>query len=297
MKLSKFAIAGAACCLFFTSCQSTKTASSKSSDSVRIDEYSSGDEAGDDVIAEYTESGKKEIKAEKKNPKKPFSWAAMFDSKFLEVDTCSVFTETAFGSLKEQSAHTVISGKTRQFGLSSPYMASNYVFLIDENGRTKIEKAMNQYMKDFSDKKLSTAGGKNKTKKIYGKIPCRLEFGTLKGNYPNYGNGYGYLGYKFVGKSPYFTISIPKVTNEAFLDNRSEVEESLEINYYFTKSQIKTFIDLLNDERLSEAVREHEVELYGEAYVNEKYGETSVTEEYGDDYTEDNSELYEITED
>ncbi|MCR4742235.1 MAG: hypothetical protein K5866_05140 [Treponema sp.] len=212
--------------LLFTSCQSTDQVQ-ETQDSYQDGEY---------------ESSEQSIQKDQKQTKKKKGFS-LFDNseKYLYGKQSTLFTFAVTNPLKQQDAFAVYNVKTGDTGFASNYMAAYYMVFLDEYNHQLLEKAYNNYLSDF-DKKMLKRDDKQ-TYKEYGKIEASLNWGSLKKSTPNNSKGECYIGYSFYKGSPYFTLTMFPMFNEYSNITDSATRESLLLNYYFTKSQMKLILE------------------------------------------------------
>lgn len=245
----------------------------------------SADTYEDAVAVEDTyddEEGTK-LDAKKKSEKKSssgFSLLGLFGSKFRTIGEASVYTPQIFGGIKQTASEVILYPKKETVGFASSYQAAYYYLTFNPAARKAFIKAVDQYYKDFENKKLNR--NDKKSYKQYGKINADVYWGTVKGNSPNYGEGSLMLGYKFYEKSPYFTITMYGCTNEAFVEGSSEMETSMHLYYYFTKNQAKMLCDQLTDENIQKVLYEYEIEQTGTPEAEDSYIEADSEDEVSD---------------
>ena len=256
--MKKTILTAIALCLFgmlAVSCGSTKKIQSPA------DEYED-EETVETTITEEddsTEIKKSDKKSKKeKNPKKKNIIQEIFTfgnrdeyNKFYEI---SVYEKEITG-MKEKRATTLIRTDNNMAGFGAYYMMAYYIVQFDEVGRIKLTQAIDAYLSDFENKTLQRKG--KHTDRAYGKVPYRLDWGTLSSSTPNTGSGEGYVGYEFIKGSPYFTLSNYAFTN----DNYEKIgdttsRESLPLNYYFTRSQLKELKEFISNENITKLVSE-----------------------------------------
>ncbi|MCF0242486.1 MAG: hypothetical protein HUK25_07600 [Treponema sp.] len=269
MKITKLLAACVLTVSVLAGCSSTKTDM----------ELESADSYGDSVSV--SEEGTKistDTKADNKKKKKSsgFTLKNLFKAKFEEIDSGSIFTTKALGGIKQNVTSVVIYPKEEMAGFGSAYMAAYYYLVFDQQNRQALAKYVEQYFSDFENKKLNR-DNKN-SQKAYGKIQAKVVWGTIKGNTPNYCTGTIYIGYKFVDKSPYFTLSMDKTINEVFLSGNSSIEESLQLHYFLTKNQASSLVASLSDEKVSEAFRRYQIAEFGVDEDSDLYDEDSSEE-------------------
>lgn len=185
---------------------------------------------------------------EKKPKKSIFSFGN--NKKVLEASEGIVFSKGITGQLKQQRADYVINLDTSEPGFGSPYLASySYIFMNSESA-AYFSNAFEQYEKDFEAKRLERKG--SKLYKKYGKFDISVKWGAVKMLTPNYGTGKGLLGYEFVNKSPYFTLTIYPVKNKYHEKESTAQEESPTFKFYFTKSAARKLIEHMDAENVNQ---------------------------------------------
>lgn len=253
-----------ATCLMFAGCASSKV---KESVEASADTYVSEESDVIEETSEVTNKSTKKTTSTKK--KKSFNLGDIFKSKFVPIGESSVYSTMVFGGIKQQAAQIVYYPSRELSGFGSAYMAAYYYLTFDDKARHEFINAVDQYFKDFDNKKLKRDD--KKSFKVYGSVKTKAYWGTIKTSSPNNGEGKLELGYKFVDKNPYFSLTMQPVINQTFLDGGSEVEESLQLHYYMTKNQCRMLADALSDEALAKAIYEYEVSEYGVPEVEDSY--------------------------
>jgi hypothetical protein len=258
MKLVK-TIMGTAGILFIASmllcsCQSTKTNGSTtvSGDS----DYS--DSADDETAITVNDTDKSTADSydtvaddsRESEPKQEsfFSRLTQGSVKFKEVGSFDLSTMGLNSKVKKQEATFLIDEKTYNAGFGSPILAAYCVMLMDQKTRSVYINAVNSYLKDFENKKLDRKD--KKSYKKYGKSKATIYWGMVKSQTSNYAYPEAFFGYTFKEKSPYFTITMYPTVNEKRKVDDSVAEESMIVNFYFTKAQARTLADFLAEDNL-----------------------------------------------
>ncbi|MCQ2573552.1 MAG: hypothetical protein MJ182_06630 [Treponema sp.] len=276
MKCVKKALALAAALIFVTGCASNKV---DSSSEVGTDSYEDSVLLDDDEVTDVDEVYQIDngTRAEsKKNAKAKGSGNFLqniFGSKYMEIEDGSLFTSKTFGGIKQNACTYVVYPGTDTAGFGSNYMASYYYLTMDDANRKMLENCMQKYFKDFENKKLKRDD--SKSYKAYGKIKVFLRWGAVKGNNPYFAKDVPvFVGYKFVDKSPYFTLtmnqSVPGNTHER-IEDVNDVVFSAYLNYFFTKAQCNMLIEGLSDEKIAKVLNKYEIEETGEYQENDSY--------------------------
>lgn len=247
---------------------------------------------GDSYISEEDEANETKIssktrKSSSDKKSSDFSFANLFKSKFITIGESTVYAPQMFGGIKQTEADIIYYPKKDAAGFSASFKAVYYYLTLDDSARNSLIKAVDRYFSDFEEKKLSRSA--KKTEKAYGKVNSEVFWGTLKGNSPNYGEGSLNLGYQFVEKSPYFTLTLYPVDNIPYSKGLVNDEKSLKLEYFFTKNQARMLADALMDENLEKKIREYEAVELGLVEDIDDYSYTSDSdyEEIEDDGVEE----------
>ncbi len=265
--MKKTIISAVALCIFgmlAVSCGSTKNVQSPAD--VYEDEKTEEESISEDGDAvAIKKSDKKEKKA--KDPKKKNFVQEMFTfgnrdeyQKYYEI---SLYEKEITG-LKEKRATTLIRTEDYKAGFGCYYMMAYYIIQMDEVARTKLVQAIDTYFSDFENKNLQRKG--KHTDRAYGKVAYRLDWGSISSSTPNMGSGEGYMGYEFIKGSPYFVLSNYPFNNDNYDKIGSTTSrESLALNYYFTRAQLKELREFISNENISKLVAE----------MNENYADSA----------------------
>lgn len=169
--------------------------------------------------------------------------------KYLKYDVISLFTPELTG-LKERNAVALIRIEDFSAGWGSTYAAAYYIVQFDEESRSKLKNAIEQYFSDFENKRLQRKG--KHTDRTYGRIKYRLDWGATSATTPNNGKGEGYMGYEFIKNSPYFVLNNYPFENDYYKRaGESTTRESMQLRYYFTRSQLRQLISVLSEENIA----------------------------------------------
>lgn len=177
---------------------------------------------------------------------------------YYEYDTASFYLKNLAGSLKNQKATVVFNPDTKYAGWGSVYFAAYYYFLMDEDSRATLKKCMETYLSDFENKRLNRK--EKSTWKKYERADVMIEWGTFKSSTNFFAHGKAYLGYEFVKKSPYFTVTFLARPNENLHPSRNVSEEkcdSMNLKYHFTRAQIAIILNALSEENISSIIEEY----------------------------------------
>lgn len=210
-------------------------------------------------------------KAEKKNFfDRMFTYGNKND--FVSNDVTSVFTHGVGVGIYQQKATILINPEEGTAGFGSVYLASYYIMQYTPENYQKLSDAYEKYLDDFENKRLDRKE-KNAQKK-YGTMNVHLDWGTIKTSTPNNGNGKAYIGYEFVKKSPYFTITIYPVENDYYPYTDGAVSrESIMLRYYFTKAQMRDLLNMTSEEAVNKFMVKYAEENIVEQQTGDGYEE------------------------
>ncbi len=231
--------------MLFCSCQSTKT-----SDSTTVQSDSEYNVPSEDEVAVKPESEGEVYESGTSEPQSDsfLSRLTQGSVKFKEAGTFELSTTGFNAKLKKQEATFMLDAKNYNAGFGSPIMAAYYVVLMDQKTRSVFINAVNSYLSDFENKKLNRKD--KKSYKRYGKSGATIYWGVIKSQTSNYAYPDAFFGYTFKDKSPYFTITMYPTVNEKRKVDDSVAEESMIVNFYFTKAQARTLADFLAEDNL-----------------------------------------------
>jgi len=173
--------------------------------------------------------------------------------KDIEMDKTKIFQLTVVNTLKQEDADVIYNVKSEKSGFSAWYQTNWYHLLFDTATRRGLAAASQQYLSDFEQKKLDRKD--KKSYKVYGEYPVTLRWGTIPGMESGYADTNVQFGYEFNKNSPYFTMTVWQVANEAYKDNSSDVPTSSTLHFYMTKAQAVQMTEMLSDEKIMEALK------------------------------------------
>lgn len=271
-KMIKFTSIAILAVALLCSCQSTKNTNESQSELTSISvktselndkEIDDSDEYSDDETYQIVEENPE---IDKKKDNTFLTGVANFftnnhKTKYLETGTFKLSTSTISLKLKTQEATFLIDEKNSKAGFGSSILSAYYIVLMDKKTRIIYQEAVNKYLSDFENKKLTRRD--KKSEKKYGKSRVTLNWGTIKGQTPNKGDANIVLGYCFKDDSPYFSITIYPTTNELRATDEYAPESSMNLQFYFTKAQCKALSDFLDEKNLNEILYQNvpEVEI------------------------------------
>lgn len=136
--------------------------------------------------------------------------------------------------------------------------------LMDAQARKVIRDAYDQYLQDYSEKKLDRK--RTKFVKCYGVARTMVEWGPMQ--YSAYADPRLEIGYMFVGKSPYFVLKLCHCDSD---QKKGDVAIKYAGMYlYFTRDQMKDFIDAIQEDVISLAIENQKMASF-EASKGDSY--------------------------
>ena len=173
--------------------------------------------------------------------------------KDIEMDKTKIFQLTVVNTLKQEDADIIYNIKSEKSGFSAWYQTNWYHLLLDTAARRGLAAASQEYLSDFEQKKLNRKD--RKSYKSYGEYPVTIRWGTIPGMESGYADTNVQFGYEFNKRSPYFTMTVWQVPNEAYKDNSSDIPMSSTLHFYMTKAQVVEMSEMLSDEKIMEALK------------------------------------------
>lgn len=189
--------------------------------------------------------------------------------KYIYYDTVELATGTMAMGIKPRPGQMIFNPKTEMAGIQVNYQSAIFNILFDEKTRYQIADALSRYLDDYEGKRLVRKKN-SKTRKIYGKGNCYIEWGVLKSMMNNHANTRVQFGYEFKKDSPYFCLIIKGAENEQKNMGTYVAKESTEVQLYFTRTKARAFAAALSDDAI-EAQREVYLQIMGED--SEEYSE------------------------
>jgi hypothetical protein len=235
--------------LAFVSCSSTKV------DTVSPDQYGTEVTPISPSSAPAGTSKDEEEKSAIVVPQQGNAFTRFFtgSQKDIEMDKTKIFQLTVVNTLKQEDATVIYNIKSEKAGFSAWYQTNWYHLLFDTAARRGLAAASTQYLSDFEGKNLDRKN--RKSYKAYGEYPVMLRWGTIPGMESGYASTNVQFGYEFNKSSPYFTMTVWQVPNEAYTDNSSEVPTSSTLHFYMTKGQIVQMTEMLSDDKIMEVLK------------------------------------------
>ncbi len=144
---------------------------------------------------------------------------------------------------KARSAQ-VLEGRDGKKGLLF-YVQTRYARLwLDQEACDSLERSAQKYLELFEKRRLKRKK-KGAFEKIGKKLPLLLEWGSQKDNLDRFAKAEADLGYVFLANSPYFSILMPNVQNQA-QNGGPALFDSGAIQISFTKAQLQSLLDALS---------------------------------------------------
>lgn len=154
--------------------------------------------------------------------------ARFFDGE--KIRELHIFTESEHQSQNETCFAQFFS-KTRYYNVH-----------FSDDTISALQSAAASYNSDFENRKLSRKNKKSRTK--YGTVSTQIDWGTSRKNMAHTSHEASVaLGYLFVKKSPYFSLSVQSARSET--PSSQALASSGEATLLFTKAQLAQFISLI----------------------------------------------------
>ena len=116
---------------------------------------------------------------------------------------------------------------------------------LDADARVSLSESYRSYLSDYEEKKLDRS--KKKFEAKYSKARVRMDWGAF--TYNSNVETIAEYGYMFVGKSPYFAIHIKSAKSE---ESKSDITPEYSGSIlFFTRSQLKTLVESISEENIS----------------------------------------------
>lgn len=259
ISLLKKALAAAAVCLSFSAFAANSAPAQQDDYAEVSDTKTEGDDYdGSAQTGKKTNSSSKTKEKKKSNPFKDFLFGK---EKYIYFDSAELATGTIGFGIKPRTAEMILNPDTNMAGTQVYFQSSFFNILFDEKNRALFAGALEQYLDDFENKRL-VKGKYLKTRRAYIKNgKCDLEWGTVKIMMDATGSTHFTVGYEFKKRndktSPYFCIIIEKCKNTNERTGTYKVDESVEMQLYFTKAQAKQFVKFLSQESINEQLAKY----------------------------------------
>ena len=171
----------------------------------------------------------------------------------FSVGEVNAFIERSFSSrLTRVTMEVVFYPRENEVALEFTHTTGGqYRQFWNEAARQRFIEALNRYKDDFASQSLTT--NYKKSRAVYGKVPGRLQWQTLKISSTYKASPAMEIGYRFKDNSPYFTIRQIAAKEETGT-NKSGITKSPVYSIYFTRAQAEELTKLFNQAFLLETV-------------------------------------------
>ena len=191
-----------------------------------------------DVYDDTAEMAEENQASEKKES--VFSRFTKSEQKSTELAESSLFKYNNFRTdVKEEEIAICYYPQWKEIGFSFD-KKNSLIISFDKVAQQTLKDAFGRYEKEFEEKSLNKKS--SKTIQIYGKIKCHYNYDTVFKDHD--AEPTASLGYVFVKKSPYFTLTIPSV--EISIKNPvdgSRTGKTEKLKLLFNKNQMRTLIE------------------------------------------------------
>jgi hypothetical protein len=127
------------------------------------------------------------------------------------------------------------------------YQTIRYRQFWDLQARELFARALDQYKADYEDRNLGNRFSKSRS--AYGRITAKTEWETFRFSGLHFGYPSFQLGYRFAGKSPYFTVTQQAARDESEAAG-DHMPDSLQILMYYTRSQADELVKIFDQSYL-----------------------------------------------
>lgn len=172
-------------------------------------------------------------------------------NKFQKIEPISLYVKNTFGKMVRKDGNLIHRAGTDIGGFVCYYDTSSYAVQFAGEARSKLRAAVEQYLRDFDEKKLSRS--EKKTFRAYGQCDAYEDFGVIEGMMKDWSRPRVDLGYVFLKGNPYFCVRVPphKNLNATTGNEYDRLRETvIEQRYYFTRAQAGRLADFLSDENI-----------------------------------------------
>lgn len=173
----------------------------------------------------------------------------------------SIFLQGAVSSKVSQHPVTFSYYPTPDlFTLKFRYQGINNVPRFDARARERLRKAYAIYEKDFAAHKLDAKS--KHSRDAYGKMPGDVRWGAV--NATSAAHPAASLGYQIIKKGAYFTITYADAASESPGESRGEGAHFVGRTYFFTRAQMVTILEAMDEEKMAASLKGYEVKQVDE---------------------------------
>jgi len=150
--------------------------------------------------------------------------------------------------LTKIEAEAIFYPRYNSVALEFRYELIRYRQFWDLEGRKQFAQALELYKADYEARTLIDKY--RKTRKIYGRVPAKVEWEAFKYTKTRVAYPYIELGYRFKEKMPFFTTLMQSAKEEIDVSDNSSRGSSSQISMYFTRAQADELVKLFDQEFL-----------------------------------------------
>ena len=146
--------------------------------------------------------------------------------------------------------------RTNQVILVAKNQGNETHLYLDKSARDLIISGITSYLESFEQRTLDRD---TDMLAAYGKFPAFMKWGMLTLNAE--ATATVSAGYEFQKEAPYFTLTIPETINDRYTSTtrKSTIKKSGYFQFFFTRSQLAEFGEMLIQEYLESTLEEHNV--------------------------------------
>ena len=169
------------------------------------------------------------------------------------VKKTMVLTKASKGMKPLELANTYLFPRYNTLEFTFRYGVNNINFTLNKTERNKLAKTMEQFLADYEAKVLPRH--KVKAKNAYYNSNCTLRFGVASFNYVADECKY-WTNCEIIDKHAYFLLHFSRT------ETRNGQEYTPQVNLYLSPSQIRDFLEILDQEYLNTQVQELRTKAY-----------------------------------
>ena len=171
----------------------------------------------------------------------------------LLVKNTMVLTKSSKGMKPLELSNTYLFPRYNTLDFTFRYGVNNINFTLNKKERSKLAATMEQFLADYEAKVLPRH--KVKAKNAYYNSTCQLRFGVVSLNYVADDCKY-WTNCEIIDKHAYFLLHFSRT------ETRNGEEYTPQVNLYLSPSQIRDFLEILDQDYLNEQVKELREKAY-----------------------------------
>jgi hypothetical protein len=158
------------------------------------------------------------------------------------------FDKFLASEVEKKEAAVIFYPRDNTVALEFRYQLVRYRQIWDLRGRQRFIQALDRYKADYAARNLTEKF--SRTRAVYGKFKGATEWETFSISQPGTARPVMELGYRFKGKSPYFSVVQKAAPDEYSLNSNEPRADSLPIIMYYTRAQADELAKLFDQSYL-----------------------------------------------